>query len=92
LTIPDIENRQELNICKGDLLKKDLISLLRDNGLVKFFRSRISGIQLTHDLIVRVRIVLILTAVLALFLAFEMGDDWYVREFARYEWARHIGY
>jgi hypothetical protein len=31
-------------------------------------------------------------AFLLLFLAFEVGDDWFVREFANYDWARQIGY
>jgi len=63
-----------------------------NNRLVKFFRARISAFQLTDDLVVRMRSVLLLTAVLAFFLTFIMGDDWYVREFANYDWARHIGY
>jgi len=71
---------------------KGWISLLRDNAVVGYFKTKFSGFVLTKDLVVRIRIMLFLTAILALFLAFEMGDDWYVREFANYDWARHIGY
>jgi hypothetical protein len=55
-------------------------------------KSRISGIRLTTDLISRVRWVLFVIAFLLLFLAFQVGDDWFVREFANYDWARSIGF
>jgi hypothetical protein len=73
-------------------MEKDWLSWLKENAIVRYFRRRISTIVLTRDLVIRIRLVLFLTAVLAFFLAFEMGDDWYVREFANYDWARHIGY
>ena len=76
----------------GDLVKKNWLSLLKNTRFVKNIQSRASSFYLTDDLVVRLRIVLFLTSLLAFFLAFEMGDDWYVREFANYDWARHIGY
>jgi hypothetical protein len=54
-------------------------------GYVRDFR-------LTNEMMLRMRLILILTAVLAFYITFEMGDDWYVREYANYDWARHIGY
>jgi hypothetical protein len=59
---------------------------------VRDLLARVQGFELTPEIVVRVRLVLLLSAVLALILAFQMGDDWYVREFANYDWARHIGY
>ena len=55
-------------------------------------RKRVREFELTDDLIVRLRLVFILVALLAIFLAFQLGDDWYVREYANYDWARHIGF
>lgn len=55
-------------------------------------KSRIFGIRFTTDLISRVRWVLFVIAFLLLFLAFQVGDDWFVREFANYDWARSIGF
>jgi hypothetical protein len=54
--------------------------------------DRYNRFNLTPELIVRIRFVLFLIALLTLFLAFQVGDDWYVRTFANYDWARHIGY
>jgi hypothetical protein len=73
-------------------MMENWISFLKENTIVRYLRDRMSSIVLTRDLAVRLRLVFFLTAILALFLAFEMGDDWYVREFANYDWARHIGY
>ena len=73
-------------------MAKDGLSSLKENTIVRYLRKKMSMVVLSRDLIVRIRLVLFLTAILALFLAFEMGDDWYVREFANYDWARHIGY
>jgi len=73
-------------------MKKDWLSSLKENAIVRYLKKRMSMIVLSRDLVIRIRLVLFLTAILALFLAFEMGDDWYVREFANYDWARHIGY
>ena len=54
--------------------------------------ARVQVFDLTPEIVVRVRLVLLLSAILALILAFQLGDDCYVREFANYDWARHIGY
>lgn len=59
------------------------------NGYIK---KRITDIKLTPELRSRVRWILFVLAFLLLFLAFEVGDDWFVREFANYDWARQIGY
>ena len=76
----------------GDrLVVKNLVK----NGVKDLLRSivdRWNRFTLTPELIVRIRFVLFLIALLTLFLAFQVGDDWYVRTFANYDWARHIGY
>jgi hypothetical protein len=63
-----------------------------NSGPVKSFISYIRDFRLTNEMVLRMRLILILTAVLAFYITFEMGDDWYVREYANYDWARHIGY
>lgn len=63
-----------------------------ESKLVRGMIARFQGFELTPEIVVRVRLVLLLSAILALILAFQLGDDWYVREFANYDWARHIGY
>lgn len=63
-----------------------------ETKLVRSIIARVQGFELTPEIVVRVRVVLLLSAILALILAFQLGDDWYVREFANYDWARHIGY
>ena len=55
-------------------------------------KSKILAIRLTPDFIVRMRWVLLILSFLLLFLAFQVGDDWFVREFANYDWARNIGF
>ena len=50
------------------------------------------GFTLSAGFISRMRWVLFTTAILLLFIAFQMGDDWFVREFANYDWARSIGF
>jgi len=67
-------------------------SVILENRIVRSLIRRIDAFELTPDLAVRIRFVLLLSALLAFFLAFQFGDDWYVREFADYDWARHIGY
>jgi hypothetical protein len=54
--------------------------------------TRISEFQGTPEFRTRIRWILFMMAFLLLFLAFEVGDDWFVREFANYDWARQIGY
>jgi len=67
-------------------------SIFLENRFVRLMAKRLSEFELTPELVVRIRFVLFLSAILALILAFQVGDDWYVREFANYDWARHIGY
>jgi len=55
-------------------------------------KTRIKSFQLTSDFIIRMRWVLFVVAFLLLYLAFDVGDDWFVREFANYDWARSIGF
>lgn len=40
----------------------------------------------------RVQLLLLIGALLALYVAFKYGHDWYVEEFATYDWARDLGF
>ena len=40
----------------------------------------------------RVRLLLLIGALLTLYLAFKYTQDWYVEEFATYDWARDLGF
>jgi len=77
---------------KGNLMKLKKGSPKVNKKLLSPLKSKLSGIRLTTDLISRVRWVLFVIAFLLLFLAFQVGDDWFVREFANYDWARSIGF
>jgi hypothetical protein len=55
-------------------------------------KRKISELLETPEFIVRMRWILFVLAFLSLFLGFQAGDDWFVREFANYDWARAIGY
>jgi hypothetical protein len=55
-------------------------------------KERILNFSMTPEFIGRMRLILYVFAFLLLFLAFQVGDDWFVREFANYDWARSIGY
>lgn len=55
-------------------------------------KKRILEFRMTPEFISRMRWVLFVLSFLLLFLAFQVGDDWFVREFANYDWARSIGY
>lgn len=55
-------------------------------------KRRIMEFEITSESATRMRWILFVMAFLLMFLAFEMGDDWFVREFANYDWARSIGY
>lgn len=70
----------------------NLISKVSKSDLITGIKIKISQFTLNDEMVVRLRTIFFLTAILAFFLAFEMGDDWYVREYANYDWARHIGY
>jgi hypothetical protein len=53
-------------------------------------RARVA--MVSEDLIIRLRWFLLFTAILAIYIGFQVGDDWYVKEFATYDWARGLGY
>jgi len=55
-------------------------------------KNKVLSVKITAEFIVRMRWVLLILSFLLLFLAFQVGDDWFVREFANYDWARHIGF
>lgn len=59
---------------------------------IRSFEAKIKEFKLTSEFISRMRWVLFVIAFLLLFLAFQVGDDWFVREFANYDWARSIGF
>lgn len=73
-------------------MKMDWLKKITGSWIFREIKMRIDEFRLTDDMIVRVRIVLFLTAILAFYLSFAMGDDWWVRTYANYDWARHIGY
>ena len=55
-------------------------------------KKRLLGFRLTPELTGRMRLILFIIAFFLLYLSFELGDDWFVREFANYDWARSIGF
>jgi hypothetical protein len=55
-------------------------------------KNMMARFRLTPEFITRMRFALFMLAFLLLFLAFQVGDDWFVREFANYDWARAIGF
>lgn len=73
-------------------MKKRRISSSEEEGIFKRLKKRIKGFTITPEFKSRVRWLFFMLAFLMLFLAFEVGDDWFVREFANYDWARQIGY
>jgi hypothetical protein len=62
------------------------------NRFIMAIKNRIFAFELTQDFISRMRWVLFVSAFLLLYIAFQVGDDWFVREFANYDWARSIGF
>ena len=58
----------------------------------KSLKTRIMEFEPSVEFQTRIRWFLFMLAFLLLFLAFDVGDDWFVREFANYDWARQIGY
>ena len=54
--------------------------------------DRVRGALVSEDLIIRLRWFFLLTAILGIYIGFQVGDDWYVKEFATYDWARGLGY
>jgi len=53
-------------------------------------RARVA--MVSEDIIIRLRWFLLFTALLAIYIGLQVGDDWYVKEFATYDWARGLGY
>ena len=54
--------------------------------------SRIARMRLDPNTVSRVRLLLLIGALLTLYLGFAYNQDWYVEEFATYDWARELGY
>ncbi|UCE73814.1 MAG: hypothetical protein JSV56_12460 [Methanomassiliicoccales archaeon] len=73
-------------------MKKDRDASKGSKKNRKSLKKRISEFRSTPEFKTRIRWILFVLAFLLLFLAFEVGDDWFVREFANYDWARQIGY
>jgi len=73
-------------------MKNKGVSSTVNKRFVKKIKTKIQNFKLTDEFIGRIRWVLFVTAFLLLFLAFQVGDDWFVREFANYDWARSIGF
>ena len=53
---------------------------------------RIARTRLKANTVSRVRLLLLIGALLTLYLAFAYSQDWYVEEFATYDWARDLGF
>jgi hypothetical protein len=53
---------------------------------------RIARTRLQSSTVSRVRLLLLIGAILTLYLAFKYTQDWYVEEFATYDWARDLGF
>jgi hypothetical protein len=53
---------------------------------------RIARTRLKAGTISRVRLLLLIGAILTLYIGFKYGQDWYVEEFATYDWARDLGF
>jgi len=54
--------------------------------------TRLRGAPVPDDLIIRLRWFLLFMAILAVYIGLQMGDDWYVKDSATYDWARGLGY
>ena len=53
---------------------------------------KIARTRLQANTVSRVRLLLLIGALLTLYLAFKYTQDWYVEEFATYDWARDLGF
>lgn len=53
---------------------------------------RIARTRLEATTVSRMRLLLLIGALLTLYLAFDYSQDWYVEEFATYDWARDLGF
>jgi len=64
-------------------------------GMLKAIRrtgKRIAGTRLDPFFVARIRFLLLISALLVLAIAFWNGDDWFVKRFATYDWARDLGF
>lgn len=55
------------------------------------------GVKIAHSrpqaaTVSRIRLLLLIGALLTLYLAFRYIQDWYVEEYATYDWARDLGF
>ncbi|MCK5562291.1 MAG: hypothetical protein KAJ51_16950 [Thermoplasmata archaeon] len=73
-------------------LKKKPASGTVKKSKMEALKNRLQGFTITAAFAGRMRAVLFVAAFILLFLAFQVGDDWFVREFANYDWARSIGF
>jgi len=53
---------------------------------------RIARTRFKAAVVARTRLLLLIGALLMLYVAFQYGQDWYVEEFATYDWARDLGF
>ena len=53
---------------------------------------RIARTRLTAATVSRTRLILLIAALLTLYVGFDYGQDWYVEEYATYDWARDLGF
>jgi hypothetical protein len=63
---------------------------LRERIRLGVERARVA--MVSEDLIIRLRWFLLFTGLLVIYIGLQVGDDWYVKEFATYDWARGLGY
>ncbi len=54
--------------------------------------ERLHGFLIPDEISIRLRGFLLFMGILAVYIGFQVGDDWYVKEFATYDWARGLGY
>jgi hypothetical protein len=54
--------------------------------------ARLRGFPVSDDIVIRLRWFLLFMGILAVYIGLQMGDDWYVKESATYDWARGLGY
>jgi hypothetical protein len=54
---------------------------------VKIARTRLKATTVS-----RVRLLLLIGALLTLYLGFDLSQDWHVADFATYDWARDLGF
>jgi hypothetical protein len=64
----------------------DFVSAVKRSG------TRLANARLDPFFVARMRFVLFIAAIMALTLAFMARDDWFVSNFANYDWARDLGF